>query len=77
MGHVVVLWRVDGKRGRCAHAGGAGHGTAWCDVTIHGQDMSRPLGVDLGVPIERWLPLLETADSLDGEGVDTLRTRLS
>ena len=39
--------------------------------------MSRPLGVDLGVPIERWLPSLETADSLDGEGVDTLRTRLS
>jgi len=39
--------------------------------------MSRPLGVDLGVPVERWLPSLETADSLDGEGVDTLRTRLS
>lgn len=99
------------------------------DITIHGQDMSRPLGVDLGVPVERWLPSLETAvasrygiisarkhlkglrfeatdvdfaggdgplvtgpakdlahamwgrvaavDALDGEGVDTLRSRLS
>ncbi len=98
------------------------------DITIHGQDISRPLGVDLGVPVERWLPSLQTAaapryaafsarkhlkglrfeatdvdfasgdgpivtgpakdlahamwgraaavDDLDGEGVDTLRSRL-
>lgn len=31
------------------------------DVTIHGQDMSRPLGADLGVPVERWRTALETA----------------
>lgn len=33
------------------------------DVTIHGQDMTRPLGVDLGVPVERWTPALEAATS--------------
>jgi len=99
------------------------------DITLHGQDMSRPLGAELDVPIERWMPSLETAitsryaiisarkhlkglhfeatdldfatgdgpavsgaakdlahamwgrleavDALDGDGVDTLRSRLS
>ena len=31
------------------------------DVTLHGQDMARPLGIDLAVPAERWLPSLEAA----------------
>lgn len=31
------------------------------DVTLHGQDMSRPFGIDLDVPIERWEPSLDSA----------------
>lgn len=31
------------------------------DVTVHGQDMTRPFGVELGVPVERWDVALQTA----------------
>ncbi len=33
------------------------------DVTLHGQDVSRPFDVDLGVPNERWRASLSTATS--------------
>ena len=33
------------------------------DIVIHGQDMSRPLGIEIDVPVERWKPALETATS--------------
>jgi len=33
------------------------------DITIHGQDMARPLGIELDVPAERWGAAFESATS--------------
>ena len=42
---------------------GFGYAAVLTDLTIHGQDISRPLGVDLGVPADRWRSAIESAVS--------------